>query len=73
MAGYLVKRGRTTNLAVAKPHKKPLGKFDCDMLDLQWVTDCQADNGNLKRQRAAVGVYTSYTGFAVLAAGSVPP
>jgi hypothetical protein len=50
-----------------------LGRYDCDMLGLRYVTNCQADNGNLKKQRAAVGVYTSYTRCAVLAAGSVPP
>jgi hypothetical protein len=43
------------------------------MLGLMYVTDCQTENINLKKQHAAAGVYTSYMGTADLAAGSVPP
>jgi hypothetical protein len=35
-----------------------LGRYECDMAGFAFVTNCQADNGRLRKQRAAAGVYT---------------
>lgn len=36
VAGYFVWRSlRITNLAVANPHKKSLGRYDCDIVRVQ--------------------------------------
>jgi hypothetical protein len=76
-SGVHVKKWRGTNLAVAKPHKKPLGRCECDMVAVDYALSQIAalTMVDWKMQHAAVGMYTSYSYrlFCVGCRDFVPP